>query len=228
MGNSGTLKRSAQLDSKRREEEDDETSSDDENNHSMLSLQSAIGEVAGVLSSKQKSTRNLNIDATEANMILKTPSSSAGDLIMSAQRTPSKTPPPGIPATPNRQQQPRGLDAPETITYQRSKSDSRNMNTMVSPSPKAPAKLILEDAMREVEPLLPPIRQVSREYGGTSRQPSRQPSKDHGGLGLASASTPKSMKLTLQSEEKMHQDDEAVRKLLSSSERRKRTASVKP
>ena len=233
MGDSGMLKRSGQLDPQNKEKEgdDDDSSSDDENDMSALSLHSTVGEGPPGLARKGS---NLNIDAAEANAIHKVPSSAAGDLIVSegVQRTPSRTPT-GIPITPSRQQS-KTLDsaAPETLTYQRSKSDSRSINNaMVAPSPKTNAKLILEDAVREVEPMLPPIRQASRDPNGVSRQPSRQPSKDHQGGGVGRlpskdaytgvpAATPKSSRLTPRAEQKLIEEEECKLKRVGSGDRK--------
>lgn len=185
MGSSGLLKRSGQLDASRNceqeaQDEDDDSSDEDDNNVNNVSAASLDPKTA----SARKGSINLTVDAAQANSIMKTPSSAAGDLISSEgtpKRTPSRTPTGQLVATPARKVS-QTTDTPETFSYQRSKSDSRNMHSMVAPSPKTAAKILLEDAVREVEPMLPPIHQTSRDTSNFSRQPSRQPSKEHGAV----------------------------------------------
>lgn len=160
---------------------------------------------------KGSNVKNLTVDADQANAINKTPSV-AGDLIVSeGSRTPARSPvktPVGLvgPGTGSNSASMRVisqnmLDAPETINYQRSKSDSRNMNSIVAPSPKAGARQILEDALREIEPMLPPIRLSSRDTSSVSRQPSRQASKDPSGVGMFVSPRTKSFRGTPRGED---------------------------
>jgi hypothetical protein len=163
MGDSGLLMRSHKLDSRKNGEDygDESCSSDDENDVSAITLPAASDLDPATTTSPSSSAKcSLIIDSVEANAmsnaVHKTSIGNAGEF-----------------PVPEREKAP--TRSPGALPLPLATRQGSGRGKMIAPSPKGNAKQILEDAMREMEPLLPPIRMASRDPGGTSRQPSKEP-----------------------------------------------------
>lgn len=213
MGNSGLLMRSNKLDESANGEDDKDAESSSEEDD--VDASAFILPAADPATSPRKSEKGsgLTVDSAEANGIRKMPSQ-AGELIVS-DKTSARTPTGGLVTPKSGRKMSKNL-LEEGVVYQRSKSDSRSMNAMVAPSPKAGAKQILEDAMREIEPVLPPIRMASKDQ---NRTPLRQFSRDNGSGSLFNPVGNRSSSKSPRPDERVRMDSDLTRKILSSSDK---------